>query len=272
MKRSKTMWNDIKLIVCDLDGTLLDPQGQIDRLMLQQIPLLKDKGIAFSVASGRNYHIMQDTILACKIQIPYIANNGANIYDESGCLYNCAIDKQEIRIIADILKHENLSYIAYAHDELFKVNDNKKIHHFAQRLIGKCEIIDMDAQTKMLNKPIFKIVICAEEPYALNQAKKLIEYHCPHSRCQQSENDVFAINHCDASKGNALIRIAEDLGLQCTEVLFFGDNYNDLSVFDKFPNCVAMANADREIKLKARYICKSNNENGVGSFVKKHLL
>ena len=70
---------DLRLIVADLDGTLLDDEKQLDAGIVDVIKELEKRDIMFTLASGRNIHIMQPYLKELSLQLPFIANNGANI-------------------------------------------------------------------------------------------------------------------------------------------------------------------------------------------------
>ncbi|MBY7703965.1 HAD hydrolase family protein [Vibrio harveyi] len=83
---------------------------------------------------------------------------------------------------------------------------------------------------------------------------------------------IYEFTNITATKGNAIEKMAEILNIKKDEIAIFGDNINDISMFEKIPNCVAVGNAVDEIKHKAKYITDTNLNGGVGKFIKKHIL
>ena len=79
------------------------------------------------------------------------------------------------------------------------------------------------------------------------------------------------VNDYRATKGAILARVAEKYDIQREEVMVLGDGLNDYSMFEEFPNCVAMENAIPEIKKAAKYITASNNNAGVGKAINRVL-
>ena len=69
---------DIRLVVADLDGTLLDDEKQLDAGIVDVIRELEKRNIMFTLASGRNVHIMKPYLKELSLQLPFIANNGAH--------------------------------------------------------------------------------------------------------------------------------------------------------------------------------------------------
>lgn len=85
---------NIKLIVADLDGTLLHDDKSLDRNIKS---VLIEKNIPLTFVSGRNVHIIQDYIKELNISLPYITNNGANMFLGDTCIYECPIDSSELK-------------------------------------------------------------------------------------------------------------------------------------------------------------------------------
>lgn len=85
-----------------------------------------------------------------------------------------------------------------------------------------------------------------------------------------SDDTLIEINSKHASKGNALKELAKKLNLKEDEVMIFGDQTNDISMFDvpEFYK-VAMGNAVSEIKKRANFITKTNNEDGIAYALRK---
>lgn len=74
---------------------------------------------------------------------------------------------------------------------------------------------------------------------------------------------LVQITAWEASKADAVRRVAARLGLREDEIAVFGDDYNDLEMIRAFPESVAMGNACPELKAAAKYITRSNAEDGI---------
>ena len=75
-----------------------------------------------------------------------------------------------------------------------------------------------------------------------------------------------------ATKGEALLRLADRIGIVPERTVAFGDSLNDRSLLAFTPNSVAMANAIPELRAAAAYVCRPNTEDGVARFVAEHIL
>ena len=106
-----TKLKGIKLIVADLDGTLLHDDKSLDRNIKS---VLKEKNIPFTFVSGRNVHIIQEYLDELNISLPYITNNGANMFLGNTCIYECPINSNELETCLSILVKREVAFLAYS--------------------------------------------------------------------------------------------------------------------------------------------------------------
>ncbi len=259
---------NVQLILCDLDGTLLDDQKRSDPYLKD---ILEKKQIPLIFVSGRNYHIIQDLIKEYEINLPYITNNGANIFLNDQCIYEKSIVSEELIKALKILEASNIPYLAYSNFKIFCKGNQPELEVFKQRLIDKCEII-YDFDTDFLRQEkIFKVVIINTNAQFMKSIQNEIHTNCLHTHCVQSEGYVYTLSHREVSKGAAVQWLLRYLNVNPEKVVAFGDNYNDVSMFKVVGISVAVDNALEDIKKQATYVTKSNQDHGVSWFVSKYV-
>ena len=256
---------DIQLILCDLDGTLLDDAKRADPYLKD---ILHEKKIPLTFVSGRNYHIIQDLIKEYDISIPYITNNGANIFLRDQCIYEKSIVSDELIKALEILEAHDIPYLAYSNFKIFCKGSHPKLEFFKKRLEGTCEIVYDFHKDSLAQENIFKVVIIDTDTEFMKNIQNEIHLHCTHTHCVQSEGYVYTLSHREVSKGAAVTWLLQYLGLDSRKVIAFGDNYNDISMFNVAGISVAVDNALEDIKKQADYVTKSNQEYGVSWFIK----
>ena len=261
---------NIKCIVSDLDGTLLNDEKELDTEIIPVIQRLQEKGILFTAASGRNVHIMKNLIKEMNIQIPYICNNGAEIYLNNRCIYQQNISETDKQKVISLLIKKEVSFLAYANDILYCFNKNEGLTAFSKRLNGCCKIIDIACEDEA-DRTISKIVCIPKDDQEGRALATEVNTLSKALFCTQSENEIYTITSKKATKGEALQYLLSDLGISTKNVLVFGDNYNDISMFQSVRFSVAMYNASDYVKSQADFITISNNQNGVSYFIKKYL-
>lgn len=253
-----------KLIVADLDGTLLHDDKTLDTKIKQ---VLQEKQIPFTFVSGRNVHIIQDYLKELNITLPYITNNGANMFLGKKCLYECSIDTQELEYCLTTLQAKKVAYLAYTNEKIYCFGNQPGLENFKKRLIGKCEIIEDFNLSDLLQAPIFKVVMIHED---MESIQEILNTHCKQTVCMRSEGNIFTLTNINSTKGKTLKKLLEYLKICPGEVLAFGDNYNDIPMFEVVDG-VAVENAQEGLKKVAKYHTKSNEENGVSYFIENNL-
>lgn len=261
--------DDYKLVVCDMDGTLLNDEKELSSEVSWIKEKLRSKGIDFTLASGRNIHILENYIQQIKIEVPVICNNGANIFYHSKCLHQQNINMDDLESATKVLEENNIGYIAYANDEVF-VRKTNPIIPFIKRLEGK---VDITYTTTFVRpkKAILKLVCIDEDDNKMKRIQKELEFICKESILLKSEGSIYTFSDRLATKGEAIHRLCNYLNIKEEQVLVFGDNYNDISMFEVAGYGVAVENAEPALKEVAKAFCGSNRNNGVIEYLKQFI-
>lgn len=262
----------IKLIVADLDGTLLDEKKEIDRDIYSLIPIMKERGISFSLGSGRNMHIMQDFVSQLQLDVPYITNNGANMFQGNHCIYECRIATSDLLLALTLLEQAEIPFLVYSNHAVYPFKAHPELSLFMERLQGKSDIVKITKISDIIGCSVFKVVMIDENTSRMTNLMEQINRQCEKAHCVRSEGNVYTLTHIDATKGNTLKKLLSYLNIDPKEVLVFGDNYNDISMFQVAGYSVAMGNSMKEIQTKATFVTKSNEEHGVSWFIRKFMI
>lgn len=258
----------VKLIVSDMDGTLVNDEKKIDENIYQILPKLKQMGTRFVVASGRQYPSLCSDFKEHVKDVVIVSENGAFIMDNGKELYARCMTKEEVKACLDAVgqfeglspllcaKHcsyttsqEMLEFLASPKfnytmalaDDLYAVEDD----------IIKVSIIVLDG------KP-------AEEYYrllrpVLMEGLSLVT----------SGPDCLDTGICGVNKGSAVEALQEMWNITPEETMVFGDQYNDIEMFEKAYYSFAMRDAVEGVKKKARFQAGSNNEGGVVQAIRR---
>lgn len=256
----------IRLIASDCDGTLLDDDKKIDAGMSEILPLLRKQGIEFTLATGRNMEIVMPFVKALDLRVPIITNGGAEIYDGERFIVKHALTLNDLLPIIEILEKYRIRSVYYSNDCLYTRYADAVNQYFLNRMNGKVEVKELHDPACLIKMELFKIVIIETDPQLLALVAAFINT-LSSTHCLIAEDNLCTITHIQASKGKALMALAERLNIDFDDVAVIGDNHNDLSMFECFANSAAMGNASSVIKEKARYITKDNNHQGVSAFL-----
>lgn len=260
----------IKLIVTDMDGTLLRGDGSLPEDFYNTFHKLKDKGIVFAVASGRQYHTLLDNFNEIRKEISVIAENGAVLIHKEKKIYTKGIDRlKALDIVKDVREIKSCDIVlccgdyAYVEDRNpeFAEAVNKYYHH--TKVIRKFEEFPEDEVLKIA-------VYDYEDAYALRE--KLVSKWGREFQLIVSGKHWMDVGRSDVDKGTALDFLQNYLNIGSEETVVFGDYYNDVPMFNKASYSYAMENAPEGVKDKAAFITMSNNCNGVIEKIKELVL
>jgi len=259
----------IKLVVADLDGTLLDNDGNLDSELIDVVNKLREKGILFSLASGRNKEIMKDFVQTLNIEIPYMSDNGANVYQKDKCLKTYYFDKVYNNFILEVLAKYELPFNGYSTKSAYYNLESDKLNTVRNRLGDKIhhEVFTMKDFSK---EEFYKITLDSIDNQNIEKAVEEITNNCPNIYMKKAEGTFFTITQKGVVKGKACLELSNILNIRPEEIMSMGDNNNDVPMFKVTGQSACVSNAKVEILLQASHCCGDNNDHGPARFLRKY--
>ncbi|AXG80423.1 Cof-type HAD-IIB family hydrolase [Streptomyces paludis] len=263
---------DIRLIVTDMDGTLLDDSGNPPRRLRPVLALLRERGVLFSPASGRQYATLARLFSGADDGMVFIAENGTQVVRDGKELDSDPLDpavaarivKKVRGLVADGV--DVGAVVCGKHRAYTERTDDAFLAQVAKYYVAHESVEDATAVDDEINK----IALFDFGPAALGTAPALTEFAATHQVVVSSEHWIDVMNRT-ANKGAALRRVQRDLGITPAQTLVFGDYLNDLEMLDAAEWSFAMANAHPDVLARARYVAPSNNDDGVLSTIERLL-
>ncbi|MCA2390750.1 Cof-type HAD-IIB family hydrolase [Lactococcus sp. NH2-7C] len=264
---------NIKLIISDIDGTILDSNHQIDSQLPEIMKKMKNRDIPLVLASARSPIGMLE--IADKLGLyhtPLACYNGALIgYFDKNKIFRIiseeTISKVELRKILKILS-ENFPQISvnlYS-KTLWLVEEENKWTKIEAEIVGTNPQI-----TNFEGKSAHKLLVIGENEDIYQLLKKLKRSQFNEVDFYLSKDNYLEITSNKVSKEHALKEIAKYYGVPLFSTMAIGDNFNDVPMLESAGLGVAMGNSPQEVKNIADYISQSNDHSGVSSAVKKFL-
>lgn len=270
----KDRLKEIKLIVFDLDGTLLNNDNQIGNETKKLVQLLKEKGVYFSFASGRLHSAMIKFVEELNISAPIISLDGAIIMDHfsNKVIFQEMISPKNVKKAINI-SNRNLFKLALCHaDAIYHTEDNAPVEQLLDKFGAK--FIEVEEYEQIIENTL-EIVIMSERKELLQ--KYISQFWFPLSfglntsfyKSHKREDIYFLeIRRKGVNKGCALRRLCKYLNISLKQTAVIGDWYNDIEMFKTNALKVAVGNAVETIKNLADIVLKnSNNEDGVSEFL-----
>jgi Cof subfamily protein (haloacid dehalogenase superfamily) len=254
----------IKMIVMDLDGTLLNDEKNISDYNLSILEKCRNKGIKIVIATARSEKSAERCIKLLKPDF-MVLNGGALVINCNGkIIYQKFISiKTSDEIINECIKYGNIGYITIETENGYYVNYKETAWHTDYMHGIYYDFI------KPLSQKAYKITV---EIHNNKIAKEIDEKHSEINMVKFSDINSFGIYHCEARKILAIKAIVKKENIGIEKIIAFGDDFNDIEMLKERGIGIAMKNGVDEIKEIAKYICKSNNENGVGKWIEENIL
>ncbi len=219
-----------KLIASDLDGTLLLNNAQeLNPEIYEIVRSIKEKGILFVSASGRQLHSQQTLFAPIADKISYIAENGAFCFHEGNYLF---ITPMEDSIASFIINYIDTQpcykpLISCPSTCYIKSGDDEFFSHVKNVMHNDVTTID---DFHAISEPILKIALFIEDTPEENLIA-LRKLNFPDMKVLRSAKDWFDFVPTSYSKGSALSQLLDLLEIKPEEVLVFGDQENDIEMF-----------------------------------------
>ncbi len=259
-----------KLIAIDLDGTLLNNEGQVSEETKEVITEIRNQGHKVVIATGR--HTMSAIPIAEQLALTdsIVCFNGAlvmNMEKNQAKLVHSFV-QQELKKLIALVKEWGYGYITSTQNSY---HIESQYRHLID-LFGKIGIkVEESDSLENLAHPILKTSIIGTEE-ELNQIERFVQPTIPHLGVVRSGEESIDIMNREASKGVALQWLANHYQVKQEDTISFGNYYNDISMFQYAGTGVAVDNAPDQVKQQADIITASNEENGVAQFLEEHLL
>jgi len=249
-----------KLIVSDLDGTLLNSEKIVSEKSIQVLKKCHEKGFELMVATARPPRYVYDSLPNFLQEEFVICYNGALVLKNREPVYRKGISKASALDVLQEAQDLGFDKLALEMDDKLYTNFDADVDYGWKPF----ELVDF--QTLAFDEAL-KIMICSDQPMSDEILTKL-----PQS-CAGVITDngtLCQIMHADVSKWNAIKHVVDLLALREFEVIAFGDDHNDSEMIKNSHVGVAMNNAVSELKESADHVTLTNDEDGVAVFLEEN--
>ncbi|MBT8235118.1 MAG: Cof-type HAD-IIB family hydrolase [Bacteroidia bacterium] len=258
----------VKLVVTDMDGTLLNSKHEVSERFFEVYHKLRAKGIQFVAASGRQYNNIVSKLVPIKDDLIFIAENGGIVINGEEEWLHIPLDeslKNRVLTVVEnspdmypVLCTKNMAYIRKDHTDFVGLLQEyytqfgylDSLVTFADEVIKIAVFHEQDSE-----KYIYPVVRQFENE----------------SMVKVSGQQWVDLSHIDAHKGHALKEVQTRLNISPDETIVFGDYNNDLEMMGESKFSFAMANAHPNVHAVARYTTASNDAYGVEIVLEKLL-
>lgn len=261
----------IKLICCDIDGTLVKDDKTLSETNKKAIRrVVNEIGIPFSIVSGRIYSAITPYYDELGFYNFTSCLNGSLLCDKDGkILKSITIKKEVVESILLIAREYNVD-VALISEFDWYTEEREGFLYEEKRPIYRKDSIVAPLKSVLENRKINKVLILEKDPSILD---RLIS----HLKREIKEEAIYygpffvEIMASGVNKGTAINDISLYTGIAKDEIMALGDDYNDKEMLEEVYYSVAMGNSPDSVKRCARFVTDSNSNDGVAKAIEKLL-
>jgi hypothetical protein len=262
-----------KLIGCDLDDTLLRDDFSISDINKEAINRAIEKGVKFVVVTGRITVAAKKYVEELGLNLPYATFQGAKVIDpvKNETIYSSELKKEKV---LEIIKYAEMHkvHINIYDDERIYVREKNEWTEYYESFAKKVEFVEVGSLVDYDFKSTPKMILIDEREKLDEISKGIREFIGEDINMFYSRTNFLEFTDKNATKGYALKLLADKWGIDRSQVIAIGDNYNDETMLIYAGLGVAVGNAADGMKEISDYIAPSNEENGVAHVLEKFIL
>ncbi|MGB8000453.1 MAG: Cof-type HAD-IIB family hydrolase [Anaerobacillus sp.] len=245
------MDKEIKLIALDMDGTLVNHDGDVSKENEEAVQRAKDNGIHVVLSTGRSLPFCRDIAEQLGHSAYLVTVNGGQIFDqELNLVESTHLDQDLVKRLWELKKKHDVYFWSSTTDGVFNTKKpfEKEIEEYNWLKFG------FDIQDDDIRKVIYDEVMANEALEVTNSSPTNLE-----------------INPAGVNKAAALLKVCDWLDLSMENVMAVGDSMNDIAMIREAGFGVAMGNAQDRVKEAANWVTKDYTEHGVAHAIDRIL-
>lgn len=262
-----------KLLAIDLDDTLLNDEGTISEINKTAIRRAENDGVRVVIVSGRSYASTKQYIQELELPSLTVSLNGAYIHDPVNNLIVAGfpIDKQITQQIIKDMKADRIHVNFYCEDRVFCRKPTEEALIYSK--MNRIEIDYVDSLEELSSTEQAGKLLLYDKPERLKRIQdQLRKKYGDFLNITFSKPFFLEMTALNATKGAALLKLADIYGIEPMDVMAIGDSENDLSMIRSAGLGIAAGNARKAIRDEADYVTRSNNDNGVAYAIEKFII
>ncbi len=263
----------IKLLIADVDGTLVTRSKTLTPQTCQAVARLRDAGVLFTITSGRPPRGLAMLVAPLQLTAPVAAFNGGMYVkpDLTTVLVQRTIPRPVAREAIEYLLHAGLDVWVYQGSDWY-LRRHDAPHVARESSNVRFDPIEVRDLFGVIEAPIKIVGVSDDRPLVARCESELNERLGAYASAARSQHHYLDITHPEANKGMVVREAARLLKISTDEVAAIGDMSNDLPMLTIAGMSIAMGNASPEVREVARHVTSSNEEEGFARAVDAYIL
>lgn len=268
-----TKLKNIKVVVSDLDGTLLNPQHRISDYTKSIFQELHNQGYLIVVATGRHHLDAMAIIEKLEIPVYLVSSNGARIHSPNKEeLFAFNLDSDVVKAALNVEIDPEITVVLFK-ENIWQTNKwNEKLNSFQEELKYHPELVDYKTLEDFAAIKIF--FSCSDHEKLVKLKDDILANSSEHLHHAFSLPTCLEFMDKSIDKAVSIERVLEIEGFTLQEAVAFGDGYNDVQMLSVSGKGLIMGNAPDSLKeeLSDLEVIKTNAEDGVAKYIASKIL
>jgi len=263
---------DIKLVVSDMDDTLLNEHDELSERTIAAIRAAKAAGVQVTLATGRMFQSTKVFADKLELKLPLITYNGALIRTSGG--EELFAQPLEAEVAGDVLSlfRENGWYVQTYINDILYVKEYTDESGYYERLT-KIKASPLGEEVFQRKDGLLKILALSHEEAQMSNIRETVRGQFGQRLyVANSKSCYLEITHPAVNKGRALALLAQHLGIRPEQIMAVGDGTNDIDMLRYAGLGVAMGNAKPDVQAAANVVTATNREDGLAQAIEKYVL
>ncbi len=262
----------IRLLIADIDGTLVTKEKLLTPKSVQAVRKLQDAGILFGITTGRppkGTRMLIDSLPGLKFIAGF--NGGIVVRRDFSLFKQNLLEKTAAEEVVRIILEHKLDVWVYTEKDwwvrdakAYRVDKEEKTVQFPPKVTPTFDgLLDRVAKIVGISQDYDAVAHCE---------KNVQERFAGRVSAARSQPFYLDVTHPKANKGEVVLMASEFGGIPTQEIATIGDMANDITMFKESGVSIAMGNAAPEVQRAATYVTASNEEEGFAAAVDKLIL
>jgi Cof subfamily protein (haloacid dehalogenase superfamily) len=262
----------IAAVLADVDGTLVTKDKVLTPRTIEAIERLHERGVLFAITSGRPPRGMRMLIQPLEMRGPMAAFNGGIIVQPDMTI----VDERTIPgdvapAVVDTIRAHGLFAWIFRGAEWY-VTDPQAPHAAREQRTIQFPPTVVASYEGLLDRTV-KIVGVSDDHDLVARCEVAVQHRFgAHVSAARSQLHYLDVTHPTANKGVVLERMSHYYKIPLEQIATFGDQANDVLMFQPSGLSIAMGNASEEVKQQATYVTASNEDDGFAKAVEDFIL
>ena len=254
--------NRVALVLSDIDGTLLDNDKNLTPGAPAAVQHLYRAGIRFTLASARPPRLTRELVRELHVCEPIACFNGALFVSADGIvLHQLPMTPSDAQQVANHIFQSGFDLWVYAGTDWYVSNPTGP-HVEHQEELMKCKATPLHTHDMSLFH-VLKLVGVSDDHAAVAKAEKqMAELCCMSISATRSSPYYLDVTDARANKGQVALTLSQMLHIPTSRIAAIGDMNTDALMFRQTGVSIAMGNALDDVKAQAKFVTKSNEEDG----------